>query len=382
MHKKPLISAIVTVFVMSVIFWYSLVFGNTSNYSGPIAVDFQLSKTIYPDSNKLSTNIFIFASPIDISQASLVSSCGNYSQFVQKRNQYYIFNVKYFESCNSKTLDLLHQGEKLLTVEQNILGEYDLWNKFVDYPTRDLEKALLAIDKRMLLNSQQSQKLSWFTAAKNTRQLQELSFIYGILNNILEKRSQKYKIPVEWYDLPTKLSKIPNAGRPYRAAYTDGIHHGWDVGSQLWEEVIALDDAMIVRVVSGFRFEDLNRLMYGDNLTEDQKIKNLDTLRWNQVWLKTAKWDVVFYSHLRDIFPNIEEWVMVRKWQKIGTIGISGVPDKNYTDYHLHFPIHKNPYNTQKAWKYDYDDYMRWPWYFQWKSLNDVLRLQYQVFEK
>jgi hypothetical protein len=139
---------------------------------------------------------------------------------------------------------------------------------------------------------------------------------------------------------------------------------------------------MVIRVVSGFRFEDLNRITYWEKLSEDQKIKNLDILRWNQIWLKTAKWDVVFYSHLQDIFPGIEEWKMVRKGQKVGTIGISWVPDKDYTDYHLHFPIHKNPYNIQMVGKYDYDDYMRWPWYFQSNSLYEVLELQNQVFEK
>jgi hypothetical protein len=33
------------------------------------------------------------------------------------------------------------------------------------------------------------------------------------------------------------------------------------------------------------------------------------------------------------------------------------------------------------AGKYDYDDYMRWPWYFKENSIYEILELQNQVFE-
>lgn len=382
MHKKPLFSAVITVFVLSLVFWYSLVFGNANGYTGPLMLDFQLSKTIYPETNKLNTNMFIFKSSVDLSQASLVSSCGNYSKFIQKRNDYYIFNVKYFQNCSDDKLELQNNGEVLFTAQQKVIWEYELWDAFVDYPTADLKKALNSLSKKLLLYSQRSQVLTGYESAKNTRSINEVAFLYDVLDNIIQKRSQKYKIPVIGREISTKLSKLPNAGRPYRESYTDGIHHGWDVDGNLWEEVVALDDAMVVRVVSGFEFNDLWRLVYGDNLSDDQKIKNLDILRGNQVWLKTAKWDVVFYSHLQDIYTNITEWMIVKKWQKIGTIGTTWVPDKAYDDYHLHFPIHKNPYNTKMAGKYDYDDYMRWDWYFKENTIYEILELQNQVFEK
>ncbi len=381
MHKKPLLSAVFTVFVLSLVFGYSLVFGNVNSYSGPIALDFQLSKNIYPESNKLNSNILIFKSPVDLSQAKLISSCDNYSKFVQKRNEYYIFNVKYFSPCNEDILKLEKNNETLFMLEQNIIWEYDLWEKFIDYPTKDLQKALLSLDKKLLLTSKKVDHNSGYISARNTRETYEIAFLYNVLNNIVEKRSQKYKIPVEWREISTKHSKLPNAGRPYRESYTDGIHHGWDVDGDLWEEVVSLDDAMVIRIVSGFEYSDLSRLVYGENISEDQKIKNLDTLRWNQVWLKTAKGDVVFYSHLQDIYSNIKEWMMVRKGQKIWTIWISWVPDEAYDDYHLHFPIHKNPYNSKMAWKYDYDDYMRWDWYFKENTIYEIIGLQKTVFE-
>jgi hypothetical protein len=123
------------------------------------------------------------------------------------------------------------------------------------------------------------------------------------------------------------------------------------------------------------------KINYSQVLTEGQKITNLDILRWNQVWIKTAKWDVVFYSHLNDVYSHIKEWVIVRKWELLGTIGVSGIPGKNYTDYHLHFTIHKNPYTIEKVGKYDYEDYMRWDWYFKGQSKSNVLKYQNEIFE-
>lgn len=181
--------------------------------------------------------------------------------------------------------------------------------------------------------------------------------------------------------MPTKLSKIPNAWRPYRKSYTDGIHHWWDVWHKLWEKVIAVDDWIIIRVVSDFEFYDLNKIKHWKNLTYDEKLRNLDILRWNQVWLKTSRWDVVFYSHLKDVNSSMKVGSTINKWDLIWTIGISGVPDKNYTDYHLHFTIHKNPYNIAKAGKYDIDNYMKWDWYFKWELNSAVFEWQKELFD-
>jgi len=70
---------------------------------------------------------------------------------------------------------------------------------------------------------------------------------------------------------------------------------------------VALDDGIIVRVVNDFDASDLSRIIYGENLSEEQKLKNLDLLRGKQVWLKTMKGEVVFYSHLDTIPSSITE---------------------------------------------------------------------------
>ena len=173
--------------------------------------------------------------------------------------------------------------------------------------------------------------------------------------------------------MPSKWDKMPNSGRWYRKDYTDWVHHWWDIDSNFWDNIIALDDAIIVRIVNGFEYSDLNSIKRGASLTNNDKIKNLDILRWNQVWLKTMQWDVVMYSHLDEVYSNLEVGDFVRKWEPIWTVWISGIPDKTYKDYHLHFVVHINPYDLEKGDSYDNDDYMKWDWLFKWKSQDYIL---------
>lgn len=56
--------------------------------------------------------------------------------------------------------------------------------------------------------------------------------MHSFVSNILQARAHKYISPVSGGHISENYSKIPNAARPYRAAYTDGIHHGWDVKAQ------------------------------------------------------------------------------------------------------------------------------------------------------
>jgi hypothetical protein len=70
---------------------------------------------------------------------------------------------------------------------------------------------------------------------KQARTIKELQFVQTFLQEIQKKRAKKYLVPVAGYNISREHSRIPNAGRPYRESYTDGIHHGWDVGSALGE---------------------------------------------------------------------------------------------------------------------------------------------------
>lgn len=223
--------------------------------------------------------------------------------------------------------------------------------------------------------------VNYYIYLKNNRLFQEAEYNIEVVTQILNARQEKYLIPVEWVKLPTLSSKVPNSWRPYRSSYTDWVHHWWDFDWNYWDEVRALDDWIIVRVVSGFEWDDYDNLVYGTNVSNEEKVTNLDILRGNQIWVKTSKWDVVFYSHLSSIYDNINEWTVVKKWQVMWAIWASWVPDESYTDYHLHLPIHKNPYIREKAWTYTFEDYMNWDWYLKWESVENVLKEQYNIFE-
>jgi murein DD-endopeptidase MepM/ murein hydrolase activator NlpD len=76
----------------------------------------------------------------------------------------------------------------------------------------------------------------------------------SIINDIIKKREKKYLVPIAGYSLPIEATKIPNAARPYRSDYTDGIHHSWDIDAKVGTPIIALDDGIIVRVVDDWNW--------------------------------------------------------------------------------------------------------------------------------
>ncbi len=382
MHKKPLISAIITVLFMSILFGYSLVFGEAGNYNGQVRLDYSSWKNIYTSHLELNKVNLLFKSGVDLSDLEISSSCETYSKMMYKKKNLYYFELKYFTDCKDSSISIKNTNwQELYLWELEIVSEYDLYYKFVDQSNESILKIQSFLSKKIIKLSKVKLSSNILIRAKQKRALKETQFIQSFLQNLLKQRTEKYLVPVAGYNISTKHSRIPNAGRPYRESYTDGIHHGWDVGSKLGESVRALDNGMIIRVISDFEYSDLNYIDHWENLTHDDEVENLDILRWNQVWLKTSKWDVVFYSHLQDVSTHLKEWVMVRKWETLWTIGISWVPDKNYKDYHLHFTIHKNPYNKKRSQTYSYEDYMNWDWYFKWQSLNEVLKYQSEIFK-
>ncbi len=385
-----LIYSILSFFILlfSVFFSYSIVFWANSTWSN-ISLSFKLTNTIYPDSLSLKDTKIGFNSDVDLSNYKITSSCDMYSDFINNYSNLYLFDIRFFDSdCDSSYLYLENElNQKVYSMNFNIISEYDIYESLIDYSTDTLEAVLNWLEEKKENLSKykwdftESLWVNYYIYLKNNRLFQEAEYNIEVVTQILNARQEKYLIPVEWIKLPTLWSKVPNSWRPYRSSYTDWIHHWWDFDWNYWDEVRALDDWIIVRVVSGFEWDNYDNLVFGNDITDEVKIKNLDILRGNQVWLKTSKWDVVFYSHLSDIYDNIKEWMVVKKWQNIWNIWATGVPDKSYTDYHLHLPIHKNPYIIENAWTYTYDDYMNWDWYLKWESVENVLKEQYKIFE-
>lgn len=389
MNKKSVLVFIIWTILFSIFFWYTLVFWVWAFFGEDIQVVFKLSKNIYPNSLYLRDNKIAFKSNIDISNYNLISTCNTYWKFISKNKDIYIFNLKFFDNlCNDNYVFLTDlDNKKVSAIKFNIINEYKLYSNLIDYETPKLNSIYSALDKKKnnLIRYWEKYNTNFWGSYNdyilNNRALNEVLYNYNILKSIIESRKKKYLIPIKWNILPTNPNKLPNSSRAYRSDYTDWIHHGWDFNWNFWEQVIAIDDWIIIRVVSNFNFNNLNNIIRWNNILNSDKIKNLDILRGNQVWLKTNKWDVAFYSHLNDVYSNIKEGEIVRRWQPIWTIWITWIPDRNYIDYHLHLDIQKNPYNLLMVWKYDYDDYMNWDWYFKWKNLDTILENQTKIFE-
>lgn len=375
--------------VFGIIGGTTLVFGTGFVFTPEINTKVIVSPNIYLGDSKLSKTIIGYESTVDIRSAHIHSLCNTRSQFLDKYESVYYFSLEYIgEICHNENIVLQHGEDYILptSMKLNIVTKGDIFNLVTDYPTKNITDSYNKLEDVLIkyksFDNFKTQDIGKdIRSLKKQRKYQESLYQSDIFRNIALGRSKKYISPVPWKGLPRKLSKIPNAGRPYRELYTDGIHHGWDIDWKLWDEIVAIDDGMVVRVVKGFLYSDLKRINHSTDLSNDQKLKNLDILRGNQVWIKTTKWEVIFYSHLDDVYDYIKEGDMINRWTPIGTMGVSGVPEKDYHDYHLHFALQVNPYDISRAGTYDFSDYMRWDWKFKAEGFEYILENQWEIFE-
>ncbi|MFK7779528.1 MAG: M23 family metallopeptidase [Candidatus Gracilibacteria bacterium] len=388
MNKKLIFTGFISIMIFSLLFGYSLVFAGTGIFDTTTNVVFKLSENIYLDSLELKNTKILFKSGEDLDNYKIKSECNIFSKLTHSKGDFYMFDLKFFDNnCTNSNFILVDENSEIKSkFTLNLVKENDLLSKLFDLKTTRLVQLKNILDKKVLTNSKYDKydkevEENYYTYLEKNRSLKEAIYSLGIITNIIEKRQEKYIVPVLGRKMPTTSAKIPNSSRTYRNDYTDGIHHGWDIDGNFGEQVIALDEGIIVRVVDEFDFSDLNIIKRGNNLTYDEKVRNLDILRGNQVWIKTTSGDVVMYSHLNDIFSNIEIGESIRKGQPLGTIGITGVPDKNYTDFHLHFVVHKNPFITEKVGSYDIDDYMKWDWAFKGETTAYIIENQGKYFQ-
>lgn len=386
MFKNIILGCILTVGVIS---GFQLVFSTSLIFTPDVKVSTTISPNIYLGDPVLSSTIIGYDSNIDISKASIRSSCNTQSQFLERFDGVYYFSLTYIgNDCRNKNIVLELDEQTLVSSVSTlrIVKKSEIMSLLTDYPTKNLQDLYNSlqsdIKKYTLFKKLNSSEIGkYISYRKRQRIFQESSYQSEILTTILTGRSQKYISPVPGRTVSKQFSQLPNAGRPYRETYTDWIHQGWDISADLWDDVVALDDGVIVRVVSGFEFSDLSDINYGPTLTEEDKLKNLDTLRWNQVWLKTTKWEIIFYSHLGKVYDYIKEWDIVQRQTPLGTIGVSGIPEEWYQDYHLHFEIQINPYNIETAGTYDFVDYMKWDWKFRGETFEYIIANQTEIFQ-
>ncbi len=364
---------LIFVFVSS---WVVTVFWTDLIFKAKITKIESLWQNIFLDDKNLKSTYIFYTSYHDLSSYNLKSFCSISSKFSWKNWNKYAFKITYLDECFYWLTYLQSSDKSILSdskISLKIFNKSKLFDFFVDRNNKSLNKINSNIENN-IVNLKNNLAKNWWNSflidLQIKRRLLELKYQKNFLNSIIKSRKEKYISPVDGYDVSTKINEIPNADRPYRKEYTDWIHHWWDIMTPFWTPVIALSYWKIIRIVDGFVYSDLNKIKRNWKLTLEDQLNNLDILRWNQVWLKTSSWDVVFYSHLSEISEDIKVWDMVNKSSYLWKIWNSWVPEKNYDKFHLHFAIQKNPYLKNKIWKYSFMDYMKWDWYFKWKSLE------------
>ncbi len=376
--------------IMTLVGWYGLVFGSNFVFGSDTRFLATLSDNIYPDIPGLSSTVIIFQSKTDISSFSVQSLCSIESKFLTQAQGLYFFQVDYANAskCSNGNIYLENAGQKYIGTMHDLIikNSVNKLNTYLDYSSADLttiaSNLTPIIKKNSIFKNYNGVNITEnYSFLKGQRTYNESLVEQDIIQKILKAREKKYISPIPGEPIPEAVNKIPNTWRPYRAQYTDGIHHGWDVYAPLYTDIVALDDGIVVRVVNNFQESDFSRVDYSKNMSDEQKLKNLDILRGNQVWLKTMKGEVIFYSHLASVPENIQEWMIVTSGTIVWKVGVSGVPESDYKDFHVHFPIMKNPYNAPKAGSYDFWDYMSWDWQTKGMSIQQTLEAQKNIFQ-
>lgn len=374
MSKIKIFFSTIFLFILALWLGYGLVFAWPLTWKDELI---SYTKNIFKDSENLSKNKIILISSSDPKDFNVFWDCYLTWKYLSSNWKNHTFEIDLWDkNCSQKSLKIYFKNYyKTLTYDFNIISDYDLYYKYLDYSTEDLKNISTWIEKQLLVYKNNSE-----IEKPTLRVIEELNYLDSIFRKILENREKKYLLPVKWFKFSTRETKVPNSLRPYRNNYTDWIHHGWDFDAKIWTPVEALDDGIIIRVVRGFKNENFLKIKKS-NVTEKDKLTNLDILRWNQIWIKTSKWDVAFYSHLDYIADGIKPWVVVKKWQLVWKVWITWVPEVGYKDSHLHLAIHKNPLDTSKAWSYSFLDIMAWPWYYKGQNAKYMLEIQSKVFE-
>lgn len=383
--------AIIGVSIFIGLFWYNFVSGWYLVFNPEVRFVTSAGDTVYLEEDTDATTVLVYNSNFNISQATINSLCDIDSRFLDSYKDLYFFEVDYKNDLDCDNWNVVLQLWE--EIYGNTIYKLDVtkWSivfeKYLDYSDAQLQdvqdQMQYELDSNSIFKNYNNIDIAKnFKYYKGKNLYNNAQLHKNLITLILEGRNQKYLTPVEGRYFSDAHTKLPNSPRPYRNSYTDWIHRWFDIDGEIGDTAISLDTWIVVRVVDGFDNDsDFSRIVYWDDLSDNQKLKNLDILRWNQVWIKTLRGDVVFYSHLDSIDSNIQEGDLVKRWQIVGKTWVSGVPEKWYSDYHLHFAVMMNPYDILRAWNYDFWDYMSWDWLWQGMTHSQVIQLRKDTFE-
>lgn len=346
-----------------------------------------LNDHIVPFNLNLRSTLVAISSDSELADPKIVSSCPNsqkvaYNSFNASRYSYLIYFSLDWDCTDNKikigNWNVIYEwSEYILPINQY---SSDL-SSYADYSDKRLSDAIAQFNNNTnLVNPVLDNPLNVLDKIKNLQSSYEMKindYRLGILKYIEKNRKNLHYIsPVVWKQIPTKKNLMPNTLRPYRAQYTDGIHHGWDVYADHFTPTRAMADWVIIRVKRDFMWSDFNKITY-KNLSSDDRALNLDIYRWNQVWLKTYDGNVVIYAHLENIPEYLKEGMIVKEWSYFWQVWRSWVPDKEYTDFHLHFEVQVNAHNSTNE---SFLDIMRWSWLWKWLSYQWIITMQNSLF--
>ncbi|HBB27422.1 TPA: hypothetical protein DCZ36_02925 [Candidatus Gracilibacteria bacterium] len=340
--------------VLGVLLFVPFTLHSTDIYTsshGEVKILANLNPHIIPGHPKLGNTILIVSAPNEQKEIRLITACEHKETILHKepngnKKTIYVIQVIFPTSCE---IPHIRVGDR-----ENIFTD-----TLFSLPLESfgkMENSLINTGDSELLNIMRNTPVPprETIGVTLTEKLRYLQTIYkdtyttlrsDIARTILQSRGGTgYISPVAGYNLPQKDKLIPGALRSYRKDTTDGIHHGWDIMAPTGTPVQALSKGRVIRVVNDWNWNKFRVIKKG-NLTKDDQLQNLDIFRGNQVWLQTMDGNVTFYSHLSRISPDIMVGSLVGAGTYLGNVGISGVPDKNYKDVHLHFEIQQNPFH-------------------------------------
>jgi murein DD-endopeptidase MepM/ murein hydrolase activator NlpD len=331
---------------------------------GEVKIHASLNPNIISGDPKLGNTVLVVSAPTDMEGIRTITSCEHRESILHKKpmdtkRTIYVIQLHFPTMCDTPSVSI-GDRERIFT---------DASLQLPIQSVTQLEDALINTRSAELLALMRMEPVPYvWSRSTISQKLEKLKILYihlytilqsDIASNILHDREDgKYISPVAGYSLPTKDNTVPGTGRPYRRDITDGIHHGWDIIAPFGTAVQALSKGKIIRIVNNWKWEDFKRFKRVD-LSIDDRLQNLDIYRGNQVWLQSMDGNVVFYSHLSHISPDIIVGSSVNAGTYLGKIGTSGVPEKNYKNIHLHFEIQENPF-LEDMKKPSYLDIMRW----------------------
>lgn len=352
---------------------------------GEVRIHANLNPQIVPEDPKLGSTVLVVSAPTDKKDIHIVTPCKHkesvlFRESLKNRKTIYIIQLTFRESCGTTDISI-GDMENVFTDSRFPLPMKPFWK---------VENRLMNTDSSRLLETMRKETIL-VSEKKDTdirKKLAQLQMIYrnlsidlesGIARGILNDREDtKYFSPVVGYGLPNKDKLIPGTGRPYRKDTTDGIHHGWDIMAPIGTPVQSLAKGKIIRIVNDWNWGKFHALKRRSP-TEDDKLRNLDIYRGNQVWLQTMDGNVTFYSHLSKISRDIAVGTIVDARTYLGNIGVTGVPEKNYKDVHLHFEIQQNPFHEDMK-NPTYLEIMRWDYMGKSMKKSDIYAKMREIF--